>query len=118
MNTIIEEKTVKIATMVILHAGNARKFVNEAIKAIANGDSELATEKYTQAKEEIHSAHKIQTEVIQEEAKGNQLQMTLLLSHAQDSLMVALSEVQMARHIMDLYKQVNALEARLETTSN
>jgi PTS system cellobiose-specific IIA component len=62
--------------------------------------------KLVQAQEEISSAHHVQTEVIQAEARGDPVQITLLLTHAQDTLMIAMSELQMARHMVDILKKL------------
>jgi PTS system cellobiose-specific IIA component len=115
MTAEMDEKTVKTATMVIIHSGNARVLVNDAIKAISHREVNLAHEKLEQANEEIHSAHTIQTDVIQEEARGNPLQLSMLLTHAQDTLMVAMSEVNMAKHIIALHQRIIALEDRLNS---
>ena len=55
----------------ILHGGNARSAALEAIAFARQGDFENASEKMELASEEISSAHRIQTDLIQEEARGN-----------------------------------------------
>lgn len=107
------EEATKIATMVIIHAGNARSLVKEAIQAMDRDDEALAHSKLNQANAEIRSAHKTQTELIQSEARGEPLLITMLLTHAQDSLMVAMSEVNMANHIIKLFKRIRQLEQNL-----
>lgn len=106
-----EEGVTKIATMVIIHAGNARSLVNEAIQAIEKNDPEISRVKMEQANAEIKAAHKTQTEVIQGEARGDSITLTMLLTHAQDSLMIAMSEVHMAKYIIRLHNRIRLLEA-------
>ena len=113
MDQNLDEKTTKIATMVIIHAGNARSMVSDAIKAMESNDAELAKTKLDQANNEIRSAHATQTEVIQDEARGENMPITLLLTHAQDSLMVAMSEVHMAKYIIKLHERVHQLEKQV-----
>lgn len=113
MKEELDIRSVKIATKVIIHAGNCRALVNDSIKAAGNGDLEGAKTKLEQAKLEIESAHSTQTEVIQAEARGEDIPLSLLLTHAQDSLMVALSEVFFAQHILGLHQRLNKLEADL-----
>lgn len=108
--TQMDEKATKIATMVIIHAGNARALVNEAVQAIEKNDSEIARSKLDQANAEIRAAHQTQTELIQGEARGEGIPITLLLTHAQDSLMAAMSEAYMARHIIKLHGRIRQLE--------
>lgn len=113
MKEELDTKSVQIATKVIIHAGNARTLVNDAINSAFAGEVGLAETKLEQANEEIRSAHLTQTEVIQAEARGERLEFSLLMTHAQDTLMVAMSEVMTARHIISLCKRVNDLESSL-----
>lgn len=108
-----EEDVTKIATMVIIHAGNARSLVNEAIQAVEKNDVETAKVKISQANAEIKAAHQTQTEVIQGEARGESIRLTMLLTHAQDSLMIAMSEVHMAKYIIRLHTRIGELENAL-----
>lgn len=101
----IESKSVQIATRVIIHAGNARTLVHEALLEIEKEDFSAAEAKLSQAEKEIVSAHEVQTDVIQAEARGEKLTLTLLLTHAQDTLMVAMSEVQMTHHLIGLLRK-------------
>jgi len=80
--------------------------VYEAFKDMEGNDFQAADAKIVQAQEEISSAHNVQTEVIQAEARGDKVQVTLLLTHAQDTLMIAMSELQMARHMADILKKL------------
>ena len=105
-NEDIESKSVQIATQVIIHAGNARSLVYEAFKDMEEYDFQPAEAKIVQAQEEISPAHHVQTEVIQAEARGDKVQVTLLLTHAQDTLMIAMSELQMARHMLEILKKL------------
>ena len=109
-STEINSRSVEVATMVIIHAGNSRKFVNEAIVFAKDFNFEMAKEKLEQAKKEITSAHKTQTEVIQAEARGKPIEITLLLTHAQDTLMTAMSEVHTAKHMIDLLQLIHDLK--------
>ncbi len=102
----LNSKSVQIAAQVIIHAGNARTLVHEALKLTESGDYHAAEAKLETAAEEINSAHDTQTQVIQAEARGEPLQITLLLTHAQDTLMIAMSEANMAKHILALTKKL------------
>ena len=107
----MDPEAVRVATTVILHAGNARTLAYGALKAADSGDMEGAEDKLDQAHDEITGAHVSQTELIQAEARGEGVPLTLLLTHAQDTLMVAISEVQMARRLLKMYERLHALAA-------
>ncbi|EJS64156.1 PTS lactose/cellobiose transporter subunit IIA [Bacillus wiedmannii] len=90
----------------ILHGGNARSAALEAIAFARQGDFENASEKMTLASEEISAAHRIQTDLIQEEARGNHAEISLLLVHAQDHLMNAITVKELAEEFITLHKRV------------
>ncbi len=105
----LDATTVQVATQVIIHAGNARTLVQQALDCAHDGEFDLADEKLKRAREEIRAAHTTQTEMIQAEARGESLPYSLLLTHAQDTLMIAMSEAQMAKHMLKLYGQLKQL---------
>ena len=58
------------------------------------------------ASEEISATHRIQTDLIQEEARGNHAEISLLLVHAQDHLMNAITVKELAEEFITLHKRV------------
>jgi PTS system cellobiose-specific IIA component len=97
----------KVIFQIILHGGNARSFAMEAISLAKSGEFEKAEQKLEQSGKEVTEAHQTQTELIQQEAGGKRAEVSLLLVHAQDHLMNALTIKDMAREFVDLYKQLN-----------
>ena len=88
----MEEKVVQVAMQVILHAGNARNLIRNLGNLIVDNKLDGVEEMLAEAKKEIVLAHKAQTELLQNEAKGNKIEMSILFSHAQDTLMTTDSE--------------------------
>ena len=78
----------------------------EAIAFARQGDFENASEKMKLAREEISAAHRIQTDLIQEEARGNHAEISLLLVHAQDHLMNAITVKELAEEFITLHKRI------------
>ena len=76
---------------IILHAGDARAKCLMSLQKINEGSFSEAQELLNEANTEINQAHKVQTEMIQEEAKGNKKEVSLLMVHAQDHLMTAIA---------------------------
>lgn len=104
----------EISFQLILHAGNARSFAMEAIQAAKKGDFATAESKIREAETSFQSAHQVQTELLQQEAKGNEQQPTILLVHAQDHLMTALTVKEMAQEVIALYQRMDALKEGAE----
>lgn len=95
------------AMKIILHAGDCRTMLNEAITMTENdGKEEEIAAKLKEAKDEITKAHRLQTEMIQGTIEDDDLETTLLFSHAQDTLMTIYSELNMANAMLRLYRKL------------
>lgn len=91
---------------IILHGGNGKSCAMEAITAAKEGNFELAKQKIEEAGEALNEAHHIQTSLIQNEVRGNKIEVSLLMVHAQDHLMNAITLKDLAQEIVDLYEVV------------
>ena len=101
------EQLNSAAMQIILHAGDCRNLLNEAINDLLDDKSkEEVKDKITQAKKEITKAHVIQTDMIQSSINEEELQTTLLFTHAQDTLMTINSEVNLVQSMIRLYRKL------------
>lgn len=89
----------------IVNAGNARSKLMQAIKAAKGGDMKLAKEKIKEANEALNKAHDFQTNLIQREAAGDGVEISLLMVHAQDHLMNAMTVRDLAQEIVAMYEE-------------
>ncbi len=97
----------EIVLQIIVSGGNAKSYAMEAIMKAKEGDIIEAKRLLSKANEELGSAHKVQTELIQNEASGNEIDVTLLMVHAQDHLMNAITVKDLAREFVDLYEKIS-----------
>ncbi|EHW1543653.1 TPA: PTS lactose/cellobiose transporter subunit IIA [Listeria monocytogenes] len=81
----------------IVFGGNAKSDAMLAIDSAKKGD-------FAQAEQALLEAHHSQTKLIQGEARGEKTEVSLLLVHAQDHLMNAITFKDLAKEIVDLYK--------------
>ncbi|MNN68231.1 Lichenan-specific phosphotransferase enzyme IIA component [compost metagenome] len=88
----------------IAMSGAARSKAMEAIMLSKQKDFKGAAELLETASKELKDAHKVQTRLIQEEAGGTKQEITLLMIHAQDHLMNAMTVKDMAREFVELYE--------------
>ncbi len=102
----MDQNTIRVTTKVIIHAGNARQLIGNALKAAEAADFDKAGKMLEEAENEINSAHRTQTEVIQSEARGEEPKMSLLLTHAQDTLMSAISELHLSQRMISMYQKI------------
>lgn len=103
----------RIAFNLILHSGNARSFYMEAIALAKIYEFTKARAKIKEAEEEITDAHRIQASLIHDEAKGDSIHLSILLIHAQDHLMNALTIKDLACEMIDMYEKFQQIERDL-----
>ncbi|QVL93763.1 PTS lichenan transporter subunit IIA [Bacillus velezensis] len=103
----MNEKMEQTIFQIILHGGNGRSASMEAIAAAKRGDRAMAEEKLQEAARELTEAHHYQTELIQNEAGGEKTDMTLLMVHAQDHLMNAITVKDLAAELVEIYEKVS-----------
>ncbi|HVI40524.1 MAG TPA: PTS lactose/cellobiose transporter subunit IIA [Anaerovoracaceae bacterium] len=113
----MDEKITTASMEIIMHAGDARLFVTQALNAIAVNDFELAAKKIKTAQKEMTEAHKIQTDMIQGEARGEGPGYSLLFTHAQDTLMTINSELILAKQLYKVFESFEKRIAKLEKES-
>lgn len=94
------ESIEQTAFHLILHSGNARAMAFEAFDLAAAGDFAGAQAKLKEAKGALGQAHQHQTSLIQAEAGGEAISPSLLLIHAQDHLMTAMSELNLTERLI------------------
>jgi len=90
----------------ITRAGGGRTESFEALRAAKAGDFAHAAEHLAAAERELGEAHTTQTKLLAGEAQGVGMTPTLLLVHAQDQLMTALSERSLIAELIELYKRL------------
>lgn len=95
---------------IINYSGEARSFSMEAIGYAKEGDSTKAKNAIEEANNKLSEAHKSQTLLIQEEARGEGKPVSLLLIHAQDHLMNAITIRDMANEFIELYQIVKEIK--------
>lgn len=90
----------------ITHSGDAKSLLFEAIQLAKLEKVAEAAEKIQEAEEKLSLAHKAQTTLIQTEAKGEGIPVSLLLIHAQDHLMNAMLFKDLAKEFVELYNRL------------
>ena len=106
----MEDKLLQIAIEIIYYAGNARKLVTDALTALKEKDANTAKLKLEQAEVEIRLAHASQSNLLQQEAEGDSMPVSLLMVHAQSTLMVAMSEQHMAQAMIEIVEAYSKSE--------
>ncbi|WP_067839631.1 PTS lactose/cellobiose transporter subunit IIA [Amphibacillus sediminis] len=100
----MEQTMTEIAFQIILYAGNGKSSAMEAIQEAKEGNFEAADKKIEEASEELGKAHKYQTELLQQEARGDGQGVNVILVHSQDHLMTSMTVRDLAIEIIEIYR--------------
>lgn len=90
----------------ILHSGNVKSDCMEAIQLAKQGNVSAAKEKIILANKSLVEAHHSQTALLTQEARGEKVEVSIMLIHAQDHLMNAITFKDLAIEIIDLYDRL------------
>ena len=96
--------TTQMAMEIIVNAGTGKSLAFEALNAAKKGDFEKAEELLKESEEASLKAHHAQTKLITEEAKGEAMDVNLLLIHSQDHLMTSILARELIGEIIELHK--------------
>ena len=99
---------------IIVNSGDARSYAMEAIRKAKTGNMEEAKSSLEKSSEALGKSHDIQTKLIQEEANGNGQDLTLLMAHAQDHFMNALTVRDLAKEFIDLYETLEVIKVQVK----
>ena len=89
----------------IVHAGDARSLATQAIRSARKGEFTEAKELLSQSDEAMITAHKAQTGLIRSELNGEPVAVTLLMVHAQDHVMNALTVIDLAKEMIAMMEE-------------
>ncbi len=104
------EEIQMLSFTIILHAGNARSSSMEAISLAKQYRFDEARQKIEEASQEFTLAHHHQTKLLTAEANGDKTEITVILVHAQDHLMTAMTVKELANEMIDMYEKMKAIE--------
>lgn len=96
----------EVSLELILHGGNARAEVHEALIAARQGNFEKSAEHMEMAEEEIRIAHQAQTRILQSSGEGAKMKADLLFVHAHGHLQTAVSQKELVEELIFLYQKL------------
>lgn len=118
MSEQVDNEFEELVINIIVNAGQARSHAINAIACAARQEFPQAQGLLDESTEALRIAHQAQTHLIEDEARGIRHPVTLLMVHAQDHLMNAITvkdlaqqQVNCYQHMAELRKQVQALSS-------
>jgi PTS system cellobiose-specific IIA component len=106
----LDAELEQITLEMIAHAGEARSLVFDSLRLAEEGEFEQARETLEQVSEPLGAVHSLQTRLLQREAQRTLPPGSVLLVHAQDLLMAAMTERDLTERMLKLYYRVHCLE--------
>lgn len=91
---------------IITNVGSAKSFYIEAIVKAKEGEFNEALALVEEGEKAYLEGHKAHTELIQKEANGQKVEVSLLLLHSEDQLITADSFKIIAKEFIDVYKKI------------
>lgn len=90
----------------IVNGGDAKSSAMEAIHSAKEEKFDEAKKKLEEADEALRKAHNAQTSMLTKEASGDNVEVSLLMVHAQDHLMNAITFKDLAEELITVYERV------------
>ena len=100
----------EMAFGLILNAGNSKSKSMMAIEAAREFQLQEDENLDAEAEEDLRAAHQTQTDLIQGEARGEKMDLNLIMVHAQDHLTTAMIMIDQANEFINLYRLISELK--------
>lgn len=95
---------------IINYAGTAKGLAYEALNEAEKGNYDIIPELMKEADQNLLEAHKVQTSIIQAEARGEKPEVSVLFVHAQDQLMTAMESKTLIESLIRMHKKIDGVK--------
>lgn len=102
----MDDKTVEIAMMIIMHAGTAKSLAVEAIDLADQGKFEEANKSIEEAEASYTEAAKEHFKAIQADSEDGGLNLNVLFIHAEDQMLNSETIIILAKKMIALHKKI------------
>lgn len=90
---------------IVAYSGDARSTLLSLLKEMRACNFEHVEEKLKEADENINLAHQSQTKILQQEARGEDMEMGFIFIHGQDHLMTTILLRDIVDDFINLYEE-------------
>lgn len=109
---ITKEEISEVGFAIVAHSGDARSDLVMAMNKASEGKISEAKALVKDAEDSINMAHNAQTKLLSKEAAGDNMDVTFIMVHGQDTLMTTMLLKDEMKTIINLYERVNKLEGK------
>lgn len=100
-----KDEVQSMAFMIIAHAGSAFDHFYKAIDFARNQAFEEALQAMEEGRKDLNEAHKSQANLLSAEARCDDIPFSIIMTHAQDHLTMAIFSERMAKEFILLYQE-------------
>lgn len=101
------EQIAEMSFKILTFANAAKSDAIQSIYAAKKGNFSEAEKRIASAHKNIIESEKHHTELLQREAKGEELKIPLLFIHAEDQMLTCQTLVLLAEEFVELYKRIS-----------
>lgn len=101
-----KEEINMLGFTIVAYAGDARSDLMDALAFARDGYFE-------QARELVESAHREQTNLLAEEAYGDNFEVSFIMIHGQDTLMTTMLLYDQVKFFIDEYERIRKIEEHI-----
>lgn len=98
----------------ISHTGEARANIFSSLEEVRIKNIKKSEDLMKIADDQMIEAHNMQTKLIQEDIQSGGIDVSLLMVHAQDQLMTAMSEQYLVKKMIEMYETIHKLEDKID----
>lgn len=103
---------------IVAYAGDARTDLIEALNEAKKGNFDHAHALVKEANDSIVEAHNEQTKLLSKEAGGEDMDVTFIMVHGQDTLMTTMLMMDQMKFFIDEYERIAKIEDQLGIQAN
>ena len=100
-----KEELSMVGFEIVAYSGDARSTLLSLLKEMRAGNFENVEEKLKEVDENINLAHQSQTKILQQEARGEDMEMGFIFIHGQDHLMTTILLRDLVDDFINLYEE-------------
>ncbi|TCK71380.1 PTS cellobiose transporter subunit IIA [Lonepinella koalarum] len=104
--TMSQEDLQVVAFEIIVHSGDARSLIHQALSLMKQGEFSQAQCQLDEANKNLLEAHKSQTSLLKDYACGTVINMEIIMVHAQDHLMSTMLLHEIALEFLALHQKI------------
>ncbi len=99
-----KEEASMIGFEIVAYSGDARSKLLVAVEKAKQNNFDECQKLIDEANECLNDAHRAQTELLQMEARGENIEISFITVHAQDHLMTTILLKDIINNLLDIYR--------------